>query len=104
MPSPQIYAHRGFSHRYPENTLLAFEQAALAGADGVEFDIHAAADGVPVVVHDLPLGRTVKGTGLVTEFRSDQLAAIFAAADMVLPDDLMKALYKVSREIMYPMG
>lgn len=78
MPSPQIYAHRGFSYRYPENTLLAFEQAALAGADGVEFDIHAAADGVPVVVHDLPLGRTVKGTGLVTEFRSDQLAAMDA--------------------------
>ena len=34
----------------------------------------------------------------------DQLAAILAAADMELPDDLMKAIYKVSREIMYPMG
>ncbi len=78
MPHPQIYAHRGFSQRYPENTLLAFEQAAQAGADGIEFDIHLAADGVPVVVHDLPLGRTVKGSGLVTEFRSDQLAAMDA--------------------------
>ncbi len=78
MTRPQIYAHRGFSHRFPENTLLAFEQAALAGADGVEFDIHLAADGVPVVVHDLPLGRTVKGTGLVPSWRSDQLAAMDA--------------------------
>jgi aryl-alcohol dehydrogenase-like predicted oxidoreductase len=34
----------------------------------------------------------------------EQLPPILAAADMVLPDDLMKALYKVSREIMYPMG
>ena len=34
----------------------------------------------------------------------DQLAPILAAADMELPADLMKAIYKVSREIMYPMG
>ena len=34
----------------------------------------------------------------------DQLAPILAAADVELPDDLMKAIYKVSREIMYPMG
>ena len=36
--------------------------------------------------------------------REDQLPAILAAADLVLPYDLMKAIYKVSREIMYPMG
>ena len=41
---------------------------------------------------------------IVGATHSDQLPAIFAAADLVLPDDLMKALYKVSREIMYPMG
>lgn len=36
--------------------------------------------------------------------REDQLDPILAAADMELPADLMKALYKLSREIMYPMG
>jgi len=36
--------------------------------------------------------------------REDQVPAILAAADLVLPDDLMKTLYKVSKEIMYPMG
>jgi aryl-alcohol dehydrogenase-like predicted oxidoreductase len=36
--------------------------------------------------------------------REDQLPAILAAADLVLPNDLMKAIYKISREIMYPMG
>jgi aryl-alcohol dehydrogenase-like predicted oxidoreductase len=34
----------------------------------------------------------------------DQLAPILAAADLELPADLMKAIYKVSRKIMYPMG
>lgn len=39
--------------------------------------------------------------GVTTEA---QVAPILAAADMVLPDDVMKAIYKISRDIMYPMG
>ncbi|MCW1384707.1 aldo/keto reductase [Novosphingobium sp. KCTC 2891] len=34
----------------------------------------------------------------------EQLAPIFAAADLVLPDEAIKAVDAVSREIMYPMG
>lgn len=34
----------------------------------------------------------------------DQLAPIFAAADLVLPVTAMKAVNAISREIMYPMG
>ncbi len=36
--------------------------------------------------------------------RQDQVAEILAAADLVLSDDVMKAIDKVSREIKYPMG
>jgi len=36
--------------------------------------------------------------------KQDQVAEILAAADLVLPDDVMKAIDKVSREIRYPMG
>jgi aryl-alcohol dehydrogenase-like predicted oxidoreductase len=34
----------------------------------------------------------------------DQLAPIFAAIDLTLSDEIMKAVYKVQKEIMYPMG
>jgi aryl-alcohol dehydrogenase-like predicted oxidoreductase len=34
----------------------------------------------------------------------DQLPQILAAADVELDGDLMKRIYKISREIMYPMG
>lgn len=34
----------------------------------------------------------------------DQLAEILAAADLVLPEDVMKACDAISREILYPMG
>ncbi len=34
----------------------------------------------------------------------DQLSPILAAADLVLPEEVMKAINKVSKDIMYPMG
>lgn len=49
-------AHRGASAELPENTLAAFERAIELGADFVEFDVHAAADGSLVVSHDPPKG------------------------------------------------
>ena len=62
-----IYAHRGSSGKRPENTLAAFRQAIADGADGVEFDVRATADGVPVVLHDRGLERTTTGRGNVDE-------------------------------------
>lgn len=53
-----VIAHRGDSAQYPENTLLAFHHAAQKGADLVELDTHATADGTLVVIHDATLDRT----------------------------------------------
>ena len=39
------FAHRGYSGKYPENTLLAFEKALEAGCDGIELDVHLSSDG-----------------------------------------------------------
>lgn len=60
-----LYAHRGASATAPENTLAAFRYALEAGADGIELDVHLAADGVPVVIHDETLERTTDGSGKV---------------------------------------
>ena len=51
-----VIAHRGASWDLPENTLPAFERAIEVGADYVELDVHAAADGTLVVCHDRPQG------------------------------------------------
>lgn len=51
-------AHRGDWRSARENTIAAFEAAlAVPACDGLEFDIRAAADGVPVVCHDETLLR-----------------------------------------------
>jgi len=52
-----ITAHRGFSGRYPENTIVAFEKAYEAGADLIEFDVRLTRDERIVVSHDGNLKR-----------------------------------------------
>jgi glycerophosphoryl diester phosphodiesterase len=66
-------AHRGFSSRYPENTLLAFERALDLGADGAEFDVQLSRDGVPVVIHDESLLRTAGDERLVKDLTLEEL-------------------------------
>jgi glycerophosphoryl diester phosphodiesterase len=57
----------------PENTLEAFRAGLAAGADRLELDVHATADGTVVVLHDESVDRTTDGTGPV---RSLSLAAL----------------------------
>jgi len=47
-----VIAHRGASWEVPENTLPAFERAIEMGADAIELDVRADADGRLVVTHD----------------------------------------------------
>jgi glycerophosphoryl diester phosphodiesterase len=53
-----LLAHRGDWRVAPENSLEALVAGAAAPrSDGVEFDVHLAADGVAVVIHDEDLLR-----------------------------------------------
>ena len=62
--SPLRIAHRGMPRRVRENTLPSFSAALSAGADGIELDVHATADGVVVVHHDAQMagGVSIAGT------------------------------------------
>ena len=64
MRTPEIIAHRGVPREAPENTLPGFELALAQGADGLELDVHATADGVVVVHHD-PAVTVVTPTGSI---------------------------------------
>ena len=65
-PYPRAYAHRGWhigDLEGCENTLAAFRRAVDEGFAYLELDVHASADGVPVVHHDPTLDRTTDGSG-----------------------------------------
>lgn len=57
----RIFAHRGASARYTENTVSAFQGARDLGADWVELDVRRTADGALAVHHDAHLadGRAI---------------------------------------------
>jgi glycerophosphoryl diester phosphodiesterase len=57
MTRPLIIAHRGGAGLWPENTLLAFTEAAKAGFDGAELDVHLTRDGKLAVFHDFRMKR-----------------------------------------------
>jgi glycerophosphoryl diester phosphodiesterase len=48
----KVYAHRGFSYKYPEATRAAYLGAIEVGADGFECDVRLTKDGIPVCFHD----------------------------------------------------
>lgn len=73
MEKPLIIAHRGASALAPENTAAAFQKAISDGAEGIEFDVQLAKDGVPVVFHDYDLKRTGRREGSVSDFTSEEL-------------------------------
>jgi len=63
----KIIAHRGFSGKYPENTMLAFKKAYEAGADGIELDVHLTSDGEVIICHDEEIDRTSDGHGYIKD-------------------------------------
>lgn len=62
-----IVAHRGASGDFPENTVIAVENAILQGARIIEIDIQFTNDNEIVVFHDDSLGRTAQGNKLISE-------------------------------------
>lgn len=70
----KIWAHRGCSQMYPENTLTAFKKAAeLGGLTGIELDIQLTKDGYIVVFHDEKVDRTTNGSGELRQYTLTEL-------------------------------
>ena len=66
---PLAIAHRGSHRAHPENSLPAILLALEMGAQGVEIDIHASADGILVVHHDPDLS----GAGPIRSLTASQI-------------------------------
>ena len=74
----QIFAHRGFSLQYPENTMTAFRKALEAGADGIEMDARLTQDGQIVIMHDPTIDRTTNGKGKVRNMLLQEILGLDA--------------------------
>jgi glycerophosphoryl diester phosphodiesterase len=87
MNQTKVYGHRGAKGRYPENTLLSFQEAISQGVDGIELDVHMTKDGEIVVIHDEFLNRTTDGTGFVRAYTLEEIKEFSAGSKFSsLPD------------------
>lgn len=75
----QIFAHRGFSAAFPENTMKAFTEAEKVGAHGLEIDVQLSKDGEVVIIHDEKVDRTTNGTGFIKDLTFKEIRKLDAS-------------------------
>src|ERR1700759_2879939 len=66
-----VFAHRGCTEGFTENTVDAFVEARRLGADGVELDVRLTADGALAVHHDAQ----IPGVGSIADLGGADLPA-----------------------------
>ena len=79
-----VFAHRGASGTYPENTLSAISAALKANVDGIELDVQSCQDDY-VIIHDTWLARTTSGQGKVNNTRLSTIQSLDAGAGEYVP-------------------
>ena len=72
----KIYAHRGFSYKYPEATRAAYQGAIEVGADGFECDVRLTKDGIAVCFHDRDTNRIAGVKKRVASLTLEELKGI----------------------------
>lgn len=85
----KIWAHRGCSYRYPENTLSSFREACRYEITGIELDIQLSKDGEMVVIHDEKVDRTTDGSGRVEDMTLRELKRL-----RIQPNELSSKIYE----------
>lgn len=75
-----VAAHRGWSAKYPENTMLAFRKALELDVDQLETDVRITRDGELVLIHDATVDRTTDGSGKVCDMTLEELRALDAGS------------------------
>lgn len=85
----QLVAHRGYQAKYPENTLLALNQAILHGALMVELDVQFSADRLPIIYHDTTLQRVSGCPGSVFNKQRHELLELPAYEPQRLGDQFI---------------
>lgn len=83
----KIFAHRGFSHKYPEATRAAYEGAIAAQSDGLECDVRLTQDNQIVCFHDRTTKKFNGKTKSISKITLDELRQI---ADVITLDELLE--------------
>jgi glycerophosphoryl diester phosphodiesterase len=76
MARPLVISHRTHMGTQPENSLEGIRAALEEDVDGIEIDVRASADGVPLLLHDATLGRTHGDPRALGDLRAAEARAL----------------------------
>ena len=93
----KIFAHRGFSHKFPEASLEAYVGAIEAGTDGFECDLRLSKDKVLVCFHDRTTYRVAGVRKFVSRHNLEELRSI---ANIITFDELITLAINHRRDIL----
>src|SRR5690606_11944448 len=87
----KLFAHRGGSYEFEENTLEAFRSSYGQGIRGLETDIRSTRDGKLVIFHDSSLSRVtgVEGESEATESAAPRAIRTRRSGPILLLDELL---------------
>ena len=93
----KIYAHRGFSAKFREATLAAYQGAIDAGADGLECDVRLTKDDIPVCFHDR---NTKRIAGVNRRVATLTLRELRGITEVLTLEELLELASKTKREVL----
>lgn len=86
----EVIAHRGASGYAPEHTFAAYDLALAQGADVLELDVRATADGELVLLHDRTLERTTGDPRRIDALAAAEVAQVPHPARPVTLDAVLR--------------
>ncbi|MBM3655808.1 MAG: hypothetical protein FJW91_02470 [Actinobacteria bacterium] len=93
----KIFAHRGFSHKYPEATRAAYQGAIEVAADGFECDVRLTKDGIAVCFHDRGTKRIAGVKKRIASLTLEQLRGI---TEVMTLEDLLELANLNNKEVL----
>ena len=90
----EVTAHRGYSSKYPENTLLSFSKAIEVNSNEIELDVRLTKDNKVVVLHDSNLNRVGNVNKYVSNIKYEDLKKIKVGDNETVPlfEDVLKLI------------
>ncbi len=93
----KVFAHRGFSYKFPEASRSAYEGAIAVNADGLECDIRLTRDLIPVCFHDRNLKRIAGNTKSVSRLSLNELREL---TDIMTLGELVKLASEHKKDLL----
>jgi glycerophosphoryl diester phosphodiesterase len=93
----KVFAHRGFSYKFPEASRSAYEGAIAVNADGLECDIRLTRDLIPVCFHDRNLKRIAGNIKSVSRLSLKELREL---TDVMTLGELVKLASEHKKDLL----